>query len=200
MEIYKVKQSKTAYESTANIYIDAKRAPINDFIECNKKIYVSLEELGAITKSEFSYDENKKNFFFGGVPAGRNYINDVCCPVSFVNCEILRKFSYKNAVYRNVMIFENSYPDKPHFAEIEYRLNGLYKKFSFELIKLMDNNEDEVIFWITGENFADDTFDLKKIESGQKVELNVTGRNYMRLYFLSLESQFKYAVVNAYLE
>ena len=200
MKILELQKPINAYKHNANIYIDGKRAPINDFIEYKGKVYVPVDEISMITKKIFYDDSANKNFFFGKLPVMGSYINDICCPTSKINCELRTKFKYNNTFYKNAMIFSNLYAEKPNFAEINYRLNGLFTKFSFELLKLSDNNEDNTIFWVMEKDFSIDTFELKEIESGQRIELNIRGRDYMRLYFLNTQSNFEYAIVNACLE
>ena len=200
MEIIEVKEPKKAFSYEGVIYIDGKRAPVNDFIKCDGKVYVSLEEVSMLNKKSFIADEQKQAFFLGEIPLGKHYINDACCPLSSINCEFIKNYRYNNKTYKNAMVFSNLYPEKPHFAEISYRLNGLYNTFSFELLKITDNDEDSTIFWIMGENLINNTYDLKKIESGQRIELDIRGRRYMRLYFLDTGSHFEYAIVNAFLE
>jgi len=159
---------------------------------------VSLDEVLKLNKKEFCCDDERKNFFLGGKPSGANYINDVCCPISLINCRITEKFEYNNIIYENAMIFENTFIDGPMFSEATYRLNGFYKKLKFELIKLSEVDYESTLFWILSE---DDIFlDLKSFGDMEKIELDVADRQEITLYFLSTRCAFSYAVVNIMLE
>ncbi len=185
------------YKYSENIFIDNNRVDTADFLEYDGKIFVSLEEVARFNKKEL-YTDDGKNFFLREKTPQINYINDVCTPVSSVNCEIKENFEYDGISYKDAMLFTSAYPDKPHFAEIKYNLNGLYKKFTFEVIKLSEVDYETTLFWVLGEK--EDYFDLKSFETVHKIDLDVTERQEIKLYFLSVDQKLNFAIVNAYLE
>ncbi len=192
--------AEKAVVSKANIYVDGKRVQVSKILFHEKSIFMPLEKTSKIFGKTITHDEHFKNIFIGQPPCGINPLNEVCRPISTTNCTITDKFSFDGIDYTNAMIFKTNYPDKPYYAEAEYRLNGLFKKLTFELIQLSDIDYDTTIFWIMGEDEHTKEYELKKMDKIQKIELDVTDRQTAKIYFLCQNKSINYAVVNAFLQ
>ncbi len=153
-------------------------------------VYVPVTFVSEVLKTEFSFDIERKNIFFGEIPKGKHDFCEICSPISQNCCEI------KEINGKKELIFKTIPSEKRFFSYISYQLNDFFKKLSFELVKASNKEECNSSFQILTDGINVHKFN----KSNKNIEINLENISTLEFCVYSNENNAEYRIINAVIE
>ncbi len=181
----------SAISSKISFFVDKKQIvlknenkELTDALIYKDTIYVPITFVSEVLETEVSFDSERKNVFFGEMPSGKHNLCDICTPISQNCCEIKEK----------EIIFKTVPSEKRFYSYTTYQLNGFFKKLSFDLVKVSEENDISSFYILI------DDIEKHEFTKGKNIEINLQNVDTLELCAFSDENNAEYIVKNAIIE